>query len=257
MKLQALIPLLLLGMGACARSGPPLPPETVVRLSHMLLAPPQVEDGDWLLVGRYEVTREEFGLDSDPSAPNLPVTMVSYHAAEDWCEERGLRLPTLAEWRSLASGNGETSYLALSARNSLALDLRRPLPVGVFERGRTALGAYDFFGNVRELVLDTWDGRFYACGGSFTSRGASARANEQLEVHPGDRADDIGFRYVADASAYFLERVVPLWPKMDAEVKAHLQRSFEDWRPATRTAFSNRLQLDGAPLGLCRLLAGE
>jgi hypothetical protein len=232
-------------------------PEPLARLDYLLLERPASPLGDWLLVGCYEVTREEFGLLGDSSSANLPVAMVSFDEAKAWSQERGLRLPTLMEWQYLASDSGRSAAVAASAHNGLKLSLERPLPVGVFERGRTSLGAYDFFGNVREWVYDPEQQRYFACGGSFASRDASVSEWEQLELNHNDRAEDVGFRYVADATAYFQKQVIPYWPALSQEQRAELALVVGRWNPQSRAALVARLATAGAPSDFCQMLRGS
>lgn len=254
---QAPILLLLLGIGACSRSEAVVLPDPILRLESLLLAPPAIPLGDWLLVGRYEVTREEFGLAADPRGANLPVVMVSYEEAASWSEERGLRLPTFEEWQYLASDSGTLTTMSANSRNGLALDLGHPLSVGVFERGRTSLGAYDFYGNVREWVHDPEANRFYACGGSYASRDASSFEWEQLQVEPSERAADVGFRYLADATAYFLNQVLPSWDQLDPEQREQMERILSGWREPSRMALGLRLGMAGAPQDFCDFISGS
>ena len=183
--------------------------------------------------------------------------MISFEEAAEWSQQRGLRLPTLEEWQYLASDSGSMTTVSANARNGLPLDLGRPLPVGVFERGRTSLGAYDFFGNVREWVHAPAEQRFFACGGSFASRDASAFEWEQLEVEPTERAADVGFRYVADATFYFRSEVLPYWDQLGIEQRAHFDLILSDWRKPSRIALAVRLESAGAPDDFCEFIAGE
>lgn len=254
---QASILLLLLGIGACTHSGAQPLPESLARLDFLLLERPASPLGDWLLVGCYEVTREEFGQPVDSSSANLPVAMVSFEEANTWSLARGLRLPTLKEWQYLASDSGRSAAVAASAHNGLPLNLERPLPVGVFERGRTSLGAYDFFGNVREWVYEPSSDRYFACGGSFASRDASVSEWEQLELLGSDRAEDVGFRYVADATGYFQAQVIPHWSSLSPEQRADLALILERWNPQSRAALVARLEVLNAPQDFCQLLKGS
>lgn len=251
---QASILLLTLGIGACTHSGAQPLPESVARLDFLLLERPASPLGDWLLVGCYEVTREEFGLLVDSGSANLPVAMVSFDEANTWSQERGLRLPTLKEWQYLASDSGRSAAVAASAHNGLPLNLERPLPVGVFERGRTSLGAYDFFGNVREWVYDPEGDRYFACGGSFASRDASVSEWEQLELDGSDRAEDVGFRYVANATTYFQTQVIPHWSSLTTEQRAEFALVVGRWSLQSRAALVARLEAIDAPQDFCQML---
>lgn len=254
---QALILMLLLGIGACSRSEASPLPEAAARLEHMVLLLPAPFQSEWMLAGRYEVTQEEFGADDRQGDQDLPVSMVSFTEAQAWCQERNLRLPTVWEWNHLAtSGAGEFSVEETS-RNGLDLGLRRPLPVGVFERGRTALGAYDVLGNVREWSHDPTTAEFFACGGSFAARSAESAVGAQLNLLPTERAEDIGFRYFADAEAYLSQEVAPLWASLSTEQRALLEGFVSEWRPQWRLALADILREGGADTAFCAMLAKE
>lgn len=250
---QALVLTLLLGIGACTRSELSPLPEGVARLEYMVLSFPTPWADQWVFAGRYEVTRGEFGTNGREVDHDLPITMVSFREAEAWCAERNLRLPTYWEWRHFANSGRANSRVEENARNGLTLGLRRPLPVGVFERGRTADGAYDFFGNVREWALDVDEKRYLACGGSYASR--EADTIEQMEMLPGEQAEDVGFRYFADAPDYLLLEVVPHWPDLSQGQRALLRGFFSDWRPHMRRSLSAVLLQRGAPKDFCSALA--
>jgi len=254
MNRQALLLMLLLGVGACTRSAVQPLPEELARLEHLVLLSPAPFQSAWSLAGRYEVTEEEFGLPGRDGDLVLPVAMVSYLEAEAWCTEHHLRLPTVWEWSHLATSGRDDFELPETSLNGLELGLRRRLPVGVFERGRTALGAYDVLGNVREWSSDPSTGRYYACGGSFATRDADSGVSAQLEMLPDERAEDIGFRYFVDADVYLMEVVLPLWPELTADEKNQVMTYMQAWRANYRSGLADALLALGAPNDFCKQL---
>ncbi|MGB0954232.1 MAG: hypothetical protein ACPG31_13510, partial [Planctomycetota bacterium] len=128
---------------------------------------------------------------------------------------------------------------------------------GVFERGRTALGAYDLLGNVREWAHDPTTGEYYACGGSFAARSAESAVGAQLTLLPEERAEDIGFRYFADAEVYLSVEVAPLWSSFDAQQRALIEGYVSAWRPQWRLALADILREGGADAAFCAMLAKE
>ncbi len=76
-------------------------------------------------------------------ARNLPVTWVSWHAAQAFCRDRGLRLPTLAEWEYAAAAD--------ETRHDASRDPRfmQHLISLYAQRGRTAVAP-------RALVPNAW-----------------------------------------------------------------------------------------------------
>lgn len=260
---------------ACSRAGGGAPAEAAWLLDGMLLAPPLRPGGPLLLSGRFEVTRAEYaGRPVPMEEADLPVSWVSRDEAAAWASARGLRLPTLAEWRQLAEAAGAgregSRYpwgptFQPGLANTLELGLHRPVKVGVFERGRTALGAYDVAGNLWEWVADAppapeeaWrpPATAAACGGSFASSAESATSRSVRPLEPGDRAEDIGFRWVAEAEPYILERIVPVWTDGGASDRDWILRSFRRWRPDLRRELAARLERGGAPASLCSALRG-
>lgn len=222
-------------------------------LQDMVLVRPLSVDEDWLLWGRFEATQEEvFGV-TERDRRDLPATMISAEQAQSWCANYSLRLPTEREWRQmpLEGGSIEFDSVAPQDHNGLELGLGGPLPVGVFERGRTAMGLYDIFGNVREIVL-TENGGVLAYGGSYASRDANRDPREQLELERNDRAEDVGFRYVADATVFFREYLAPRWLQLSREERNQVQAWWQNWRTEYRSALAKRLREDGLDESLIR-----
>lgn len=90
--------------------------------------------------------------------PDAPVTHVSWFAAAAYCEARGARLPTEAEWEFAS----QIGFEGLDGPNEpgfrervLALTAQRPSVPGPVGRGETnALGIHDLHGLVWEWVFD-------------------------------------------------------------------------------------------------------
>lgn len=247
--------MLTLGIGACTRSAVQPLPEAIARLEFMILLAPAPFQRTWSLAGRYEVTQAEYGLEVRRTELNLPVSMVTFFEADAWCKEHQLRLPTQWEWQQLATSGRGGFVVPETARNSLALGLRRRLPVGVFERGKTSLGAYDVLGNVREWCVDPTSDAYYACGGSFATRDASSGVIGQLEMLPEERAEDVGFRYFTDADAYLLNAVLPIWPQLTRSEQEQAMEYMLQWRANYRIGLAEELRLKEAPEDFCTALA--
>ena len=248
MKRRAALAMVALAMaGGCrGSSGHPQALRALASGKDLILVRPQATSSDWMLWGRFEATREEVRGEQDRSLQDLPVTMISAQEAQAWCHRHGLRLPTEAEWRRMPveGGGGNLETVPPQDRNGLELRLGHPLPVGVFERGRTGLGLYDIYGNVREMSLLA-DGRLRAYGGSYAARDANRDPRQQLEMEATSRAEDVGFRYVAAAIPYFREVVLPQWSALTAEERQQVQAWWESWRPEYRRAFARRLRSEG------------
>lgn len=157
---------------------------------------------------------------SDPAVALYPVVNVDWFNAKAYCEWRGKRLPTEAEWEKAARG---PSGLNLPW-GSADLDCTRAnydacgsnfKPVGSTLNGASPYGIYDLVGNVWEWVADYY-GDYQASetinptgpttgdlrvirGGSFAYDASFARPSIRYGFIPTDLEADVGFRCAMDA----------------------------------------------------------
>jgi len=237
MPKQALIISIMLVVGACSRNEQPLANSELAIIESLCLTPPAANNIDYMLWGKFEVSNFEFYSSPDVELADIPVVMVDFHQAQQWCQERGLRLPTEGEWLMVIS-NDEMASSKAGARNDIDLEINRPLPGGVFERGRLEWGMYDMHSNVREWVSTDSQTHAIAVGASFASR---SDVYQQLEMNKSDSAADVGFRYVADAVEYIEQQIAPRWNSMSATQRQHASLAIGEWKKDWRQALAAKL----------------
>jgi eukaryotic-like serine/threonine-protein kinase len=160
---------------------------------------------------------------------DFPVIQVNWEMARTFCEWRGARLPTEAEWEKAASGasTGEgdpalypwgntqpTGKLANYKAPSILSLVPQPKHVGTYEEGKSIYGVYEMAGNVWEWVADWMADDYYSTlppdvknptgpdhgdmkgvrGGSFASSADQLRVSVRGGSDPGRANYMLGFR---------------------------------------------------------------
>lgn len=108
-------------------------------------------------IDRYEVTNAQFGSHGGFAGEQRPRENLTWFDARDFCQQRGARLPSEAEWEYAARGPESWLYpwgqrfdedrLVFDGNfNSSTAD------VGSYPQGASWVGAYDMSGNVWEWV---------------------------------------------------------------------------------------------------------
>jgi len=193
---------------------------------------------DAYFIDKYEVTNTQYsscvkaGICKTPSNAkqyssydyrNRPVTYMSWVMAKTYCEWRGARLPTEAEWEKAARGVDGNTYpwgeaidcTYANYRATVAYCVENTTPVGSYEKGMSIYGIYDLAGNVSEWVsslhfdypYSATDGREnpnnagdrILRGGSWNNKASLLRSADRAWNDPNAAVFDYGFRCAKDA----------------------------------------------------------
>ena len=134
---------------------------------------------DSYLIDKYEVSNKEYGefirtanhpapaYWDDPrlNKPEQPVVGVNWYDAKAYCEFRGKRLPTEAEWEKAARGPQANLYPWGNAFDAAKVNYGKnhdaTMPVDAYPEGVSYYGVYNMAGNVFEWVSDWYDPHYY------------------------------------------------------------------------------------------------
>jgi formylglycine-generating enzyme required for sulfatase activity len=187
----------------------------------------RITSGFWfsrteVTVAAYGVYAARRGIQRPTGEAQLPVTEVSWEAANKYCAAVGGRLPAEAEWEYAARAGGSTPYYGEPSEIAWYVDNSEDVLHPVQKKAPNAFGLYDMLGNAGEWVLDRYYNRYdvsapaigpkieqplfpnasgTARGGFFGGGVETVRVSRRVAMPPDEASQAVGLRCVAQHPA--------------------------------------------------------
>jgi formylglycine-generating enzyme required for sulfatase activity len=192
------------------------------------------------------------------SNPEQPVVGVNWYEASGFCEWKGKRLPTEAEWERAAKGQDGNEPFPWGhefdeTKANFGQKMRRTTPVNSYPSGVSGYGAYNMSGNVFEWVSDWYDPTYFNAspalnpqgpatglnfanqgpvkvlkGGSWLAPASSLHSNHRFWNKPENNSYGVGLGFRCAQSASPIETNITQYDFMHA----HISMGEEKWAEA-------------------------